>query len=419
MSAESATDSQSRPGILWWLLLLSCPLLLLLNATAMVRLFDWVSGLPGIESQALILALGFVILPLLIFALVAALVAVRYVRYHTAAAYRTQISGLTNRQNYHQDLVRLIADNRPGATIIIDAEHRLWFVNSQAAQRMNVPAADVTGRVFEKVFPESDVLRINALLQDMQHGGKPVDAISKISRDGKTCYVQTHLVPLPDITNMTGAVMINEDDITNLLVEREARERMFRQVIDTLVAIVDRRDPFASGHSARVGQIARALAEQLQLDQTQVETAEIAGLLMNFGKVLVPRDILVKTGVLSAEELKQVHDGLLSSADILALIGFSQPVVPTLRQALERYDGSGVPNGLKGEAILMTARIVAVANAFVALLSARAHRAGMNVPGAIEALRHNAGKIYDARVVDALTACLAAHKQQLEWLPDA
>ncbi len=417
MTTEPPTpETQAAPGIVWWLLFLSCPLLLLLGGVQVAQLLNWAAALPSEQSAALAQGIALVILPLFAFALAVALVAVRYVRHHTTSAFHMRATGMSNRQNYHEDLVRLIADNRPGATIIIDGEKRLWFANNKAAAHINIPATDVIGLPFEKTFPESFVLRLASLLQQQRQRGTAVEAIDKVNIDGAARYIQTHVIPLPDVANMTGAVMINQDDITNLLVEREARERMFRQVIDTLVAVVDRRDPFAAGHSARVGQIARALAEQMRLDPVQVETAEIAGLLMNFGKVLVPRDILVKTGSLTPEELKQVHASLLSSADILALIGFSQPVVPTLRQIQERVDGSGIPNGMKGDQILVTARIVTVANAFVALLSARAHRPSMNVPTAIEALVKDAGRIYDRNVIEALTASIASRKHQLEWL---
>ncbi len=412
-----APERKAAPSMVWWLLFLSCPLLLLLGGVQIAQLLEWAATLPPAQSAELVQGLGLTLLPIFAFALVSALVATRYVRYNTSSSLQTRMQGIQNRQNYHEDLVRLIADNRPGATMIIDSEKRLWFVNNKAASHINIPAQKVIGLPFEKTFPESEVLRLTALLQQHRQTGQTVESIDKVTADGVTRYIQTHIIPLPDVANMTGAVMINQDDVTNFLVEREARERMFRQVIDTLVAIVDRRDPYAAGHSARVGQIARALAEQLRLDAGQVETAEIAGQLMNFGKVLVPRAILVKTGVLSSDELKQVHESLLSSADILALIGFSQPVVPTLRQAQERVDGSGIPNGLKGDAILITARVVAVANAFVALLSARAHRPSMNVATAIEVLIKDAGKIYDRQVIEALTASIATRKHQLDWLP--
>ena len=154
----------------------------------------------------------------------------------------------------------------------------------------------------------------------------------------------------------------------------------------------------------------------MELSADLRETAEIAGLLMNFGKVLVPREILTKTTALSPEELKQVRESILTSADILSLIGFSLPVVPTLRQVQERYDGTGAPEGKKGEEILVTARIVAVANAFVAIFSPRAHRPSLDIRASVEMLMRDAGTAYDQRVVIALANFVQNRRHKLEWL---
>ncbi len=358
------------------------------------------------------------VLPMLLFALTASALAIHYMRQRIINASQNAIAGLRNRQNYQQDFIRIIADNRPGSTMIVDGEGRLWFVNAQAAALIKMPPQQAVGLAFDKTFPEVDVLRLLPLIRDCRERGDVVEKVNKATRqDGTVHYIKSQVLPLPATSNMHNAVMINEDDITNLLVEREARERMFRQVIDTLVAVVDRRDPFAAGHSARVGQIAKAIAVEMQLGAAQIETAEIAGLLMNFGKVLVPREILTKAGALTQSELKQVHQSLLTSADILSLIGFAQPVVPTLRQVLEHVDGTGIPGGLQADEIMPTARIVTVANAFVALLSARAHRPSLSVTAAIEALLQQADRIYDRRIIEALTSYIAANSHTIDWLP--
>jgi HD-GYP domain-containing protein (c-di-GMP phosphodiesterase class II) len=221
---------------------------------------------------------------------------------------------------------------------------------------------------------------------------------------------------MADAADMHGCVLLREDDFTTLIVERERRERMLRQVIDTLVAVVDRRDPYAAGHSARVGQLSKAIAEEMGLDANLIEAAEIAGSLMNFGKVLVSRHILTKTTALTPDELQRVRDSILTSADILAIIGFEGPVVPTLRQVLERYDGTGVPSGLRGEEIMITARIVAVANAYVAFVSPRAHRPGLPFREALAVIARDSGKSFDERVLIALTNYVENRPSKLDWL---
>jgi HD-GYP domain-containing protein (c-di-GMP phosphodiesterase class II) len=192
-------------------------------------------------------------------------------------------------------------------------------------------------------------------------------------------------------------------------VERERQEQTFRQLVDTLIAVVDRRDPYAAGHSIRVGMIAKAIAKQMELDEQSVEAAEIAGSLMNLGKIMVPRAILVKTTALDSDELMKVRKAILTSADILSLISFQIPVIPTLRQVLERYDGKGVPEGRRAENILVTARIVAVANSFIALVSPRAHRVGLDIDAALAILKKDVGTVFDPRAVESLTLYLESH----------
>jgi hypothetical protein len=96
--------------------------------------------------------------------------------------------------------------------------------------------------------------------------------------------------------------------------------------------------------------------------------------MMNVGKILVPSDVLTRTEALGEAELQQIRNSIQASAELLQGVEFDGPVVETLRQLQENWDGSGAPRGLAGEEILLPARIVSVANAFVAMISPRAWR---------------------------------------------
>jgi HD-GYP domain-containing protein (c-di-GMP phosphodiesterase class II) len=136
---------------------------------------------------------------------------------------------------------------------------------------------------------------------------------------------------------------------------------------------------------------------------------------MNLGKILVSPDILTKQGKLTENEMQEVRDGIHATADLLEGVAFDGPVVKTLRQVQAHWDGSGYPDGLKGGTIVVTARIVAVANSFVALTSARAHRQGISVDEAIETLLAGVGKAYDRKVVAALINFLDNHGGRERW----
>jgi HD-GYP domain-containing protein (c-di-GMP phosphodiesterase class II) len=132
-----------------------------------------------------------------------------------------------------------------------------------------------------------------------------------------------------------------------------------------------------------------------------VATARRAGQLMNVGKITVPPEILTKTGPLTEADREILANSLSVSAEIIGNVPFPGPVADTIRQISEHWDGSG-PLGLKGEEILVTARIVAVANAFVAMVSTRAYRDALAFDDACDALHAREEAAFDRRPVSAL-----------------
>ncbi len=392
----------------------------LLLAVSGYGLWLWLSVLSGLRIPGyyqLFLVLSMVIVPLvcLVFLMVRAAQRMEYNR--LSAGYHIRIDQLQRRINEQEDLMRMIVDRDPQAISIFDDKNRYWFVNSSAAQELGVEVRDIIGRHLSKILGYDRAHRLEARLREVRASSRKLEMLDeRRDPEGHVRFVQSHMEPLIPLGELKEGVLLRSEDVTGLLVERERRETTLRQVIATLVAVVDRRDPYAAGHSARVGRLARAVAEEMVLSEKEIETAEIAGSLMNFGKVLVPREILTKTGALSAEELQRVRDSILTSADILSIIEFTGPVVPVLRQVMERFDGTGVPHGVKGEDILMPARVVAVANAYVALVSSRAHRPSLSSGEAVEQLMSGADKAYDRRVIVALGNCLENRAGRLDWL---
>jgi HD-GYP domain-containing protein (c-di-GMP phosphodiesterase class II) len=161
--------------------------------------------------------------------------------------------------------------------------------------------------------------------------------------------------------------------------------------------------------------VARDIASEMGLAPVEVETVEIAASVMNLGKIAVPADLLTRHGALSEDEMRQVRESILASADLLQGIEFDGPVVDTLRQMQEHWDGSGTPQGLKGDAILPMARIVSVANAFVGMASARAWRPGLTPDQAADALLKDAGRRFDRATVAALLNVLENRGGREKW----
>ena len=312
--------------------------------------------------------------------------------------------------------LRVVADAQPTAIVVLDGEGRCRFANRAAAEQAGASAEDLLDKTLEAVLGAARAAPLVALNRQALDRQTRVGAVHETqTADGQRQVLQSDHIPMRGGESNRPRMLMVVQDITALVVERERRGRTMQQLVATLVALVDRRDPYAAGHSARVAQVARAIAEEMGLDAVTVETADTAATLMNVGKMLVPPEILTKQGPLDPAELEQVRAAMRAGAELVRGIEFDGPVAGTLGQLLERWDGNGSPDGLKGEAILMTARIVAVANAFVALASPRAHRAGLDLDGAAAAVLARAGTQFDRRPVTALINILDNRGGRERW----
>jgi response regulator RpfG family c-di-GMP phosphodiesterase len=239
--------------------------------------------------------------------------------------------------------------------------------------------------------------------------------VARVTENGAVRVVQTDHVPVAASRELPSSVLVVERDITEAVTERERRARTLSQIVRTLVGVVDRRDPYAANHSQRVAVLARAIAGEMGLGEREIDTAETAGNLLNLGKILVAPELLTQSRDMSEDDLRKVRQSIQTSADLLDGIEFDGPVVETLRQAQARWDGTGIPAGLAGDDILVTARIVSVANAFVGMVSRRAYREALEIDRALDAILSQAGQAFDRRVVVALINYLDNRGGRQQW----
>jgi hypothetical protein len=172
-----------------------------------------------------------------------------------------------------------------------------------------------------------------------------------------------------------------------------------------LVSLVDARDPYMSGHGERVARIARRIGEELRLSGPALNDLYLAGLLHDVGTLGLPDQLLHHPGKLTNEEMAQMRRHVLIGDEILASAKHVDRVRPGVRNHHERWDGKGYPDGLKGEEIPLVARVVAVADACDALMSARRYRPPLGPPQIIAVLRRFGGSQWDPAVVEAFVAC--------------
>jgi hypothetical protein len=189
-------------------------------------------------------------------------------------------------------------------------------------------------------------------------------------------------------------------------VSAAADKRTIYKVVRALVKAVEARDHFTRGHSDGTTRVAVAIAAALGLSQEELEGIKIAARLHDIGKIGVSDLILLKPDRLSDQELELVRAHVLVSAHILEALDFPWEVKPTVRFHHERLDGSGYPDGLIGDEIPLSARILAVADVFDAMISPRSHRPPHPRAVALAEITSNAGTKYDPQVVAAFVKSL-------------
>ena len=210
------------------------------------------------------------------------------------------------------------------------------------------------------------------------------------------------------------SVRLEKDIITDELKDSlDKMHRVLHQTVDALGNLLEFRDPYTAGHQERVARLAKEIAVRMNLSPQIIEGISVAGALHDIGKIAVPGEILSKPGDISRIETMLIKEHSTAGYEIIKDIEFPWPIGQIVLQHHERMDGSGYPQGLKGEEILLEARILAVADTVEAMSSFRPYRMALGVDKALEEIRQNKGVLYDPAVVDK---CLQIFKENKEFL---
>ncbi|MDF1719394.1 MAG: PAS domain-containing protein [Minwuia sp.] len=299
-------------------------------------------------------------------------------------------------------LLRNVADAVPNGITAVDRDERVLFGNRAAFATIDISAEEAEGMALINLLGPGGSAPLHAANATVRKDGRTVRQIDDRGTGPDRSVVRRVHVPLDD-----DGVLIVAENMTEIVVEREARAAQLDALVNVLVDLIDARDRYAAHHSQRVARLSRQMAAAMDLPQSDRVAAETAARLMNLGKLRIDPAILTKTDGLTPDELAAIRDSILHSADLVQGIPFEGPVVETLRQMQERLDGSGRPNGVAGEKLLVPAQIVSLANAYVALISERAHRAAHTPEQALEQLWPEAEKTWRRSVMAALVQASA------------
>ena len=189
----------------------------------------------------------------------------------------------------------------------------------------------------------------------------------------------------------------------------------FMQTVGLVTTLSEIRDPYTAGHERRVAEIAVAIGKELGLDALQLEGLKVGGYLHDVGKTSIPIEILTKPGKISAIEYELIKVHSQAGYEVLKDVDFPWPVAQIALQHHERLDGSGYPQGLKGDDILFESRIIAVADVIEAMASHRPYRPGLGIDAALAEIERGRGLVFDVVVADA---CLRLFREKDYKLPN-
>ncbi len=326
-------------------------------------------------------------------------------------------------------MFRLLSDNMRDMLWAKDIEGRYLFANRAFCEKI-LYAVDTdepigkTDRFFiereRKAHPEDpewhtlgEVFMESDLAVMSSRKPAQLDEFGNIK--GQFIFLDVHKAPLIDekgeMIGIVGSARIVtrekelESDQKRSKRELEAAYRRLRatqeNTLKVMAKLVETRDPYTSGHQGRVARLAVAIAREMGLDMETTEGLRIASLVHDIGKLRVPMEILSKPGDLAAIETDLIKEHARAGAEIIGEIRFFHPVEEIIYQHHERIDGSGYPQGIMGEDILIEARILAVADVVEAMVADRPYRPALGIDLALEEIQACSGSMFDPEVVKA------------------
>jgi GAF domain-containing protein len=249
----------------------------------------------------------------------------------------------------------------------------------------------------------------------LRSGEKAIGALALYSGEAGF-FDDDHVMLLEDMASeISFALTRFEQDASHSNVEDErqrALENMQQALKDSIHAIafaLETRDPYTAGHQRQVAKIATAIAGEMELSETVIEGIHFGSLIHDLGKISIPAEILTRPRRLTPLETQMMQTHPQAGYDIVAGIDFPWPVAEMVLQHHERMDGSGYPNGMKGEDIPLESKILAVADVVDAMTSHRPYRAGLGIVKALEEIERHRGTHFDPAVVDA---CLRLFREK-------
>lgn len=303
----------------------------------------------------------------------------------------------------------LILESIPKSVIMVGNDGIVSYINRSMEKFLNVVRDDILGSPLVKVlyvvqgFNRQGGYR-NPVMETLLTGREFSDQLVEVKTPNniapRLLLVTTFLIKgYKGKVRAVCAFFSNNNGNGRFLKPPDAPLKQF-ETIYAFAEAIGARDGYTMGHSEKVAEYARLIAEKMELDEKTVDMAYLCGIVHDVGKIGIPEAVLNKKGPLNREEYELIMGHSRMGANILSHISWLEEIVPVIEAHHERYNGSGYPTGLRGDQIPLLGRILAVADSFDAMTTDRSYRKAYSLERALEELKNNAGSQFDPLVVE-------------------
>jgi PAS domain S-box-containing protein/putative nucleotidyltransferase with HDIG domain len=322
-----------------------------------------------------------------------------------------------------EEKYRTILEDMEDVYFEVDIKGNIAFVNPSSCKKSGYAKEELLGMSFKQISVPDGIERVMQYFGEIfQTGktGKPFIWNLK-KKNGELGFFELVVSLIRDKQGSpTGFRGIGRD-----ITERKQADEKLQQTLDILrksigvtiqvmVSAIEVRDPYTAGHQKRVADLARSIATEMGLNKDKIEGIRMAGAIHDIGKLAIPSEILAKPTKLTNIEFSLIKEHSRSGYEMLKNVESPWPLAQIVYQHHERINGSGYPRNLKGDEIIIEARIMAVADVVEAMASHRPYRPGLGLEVALEEIEKNKGITYDNTVADACLRLFRERGYQLQ-----
>jgi len=309
-----------------------------------------------------------------------------------------------------------IFHNNPEALVYLDNKDTVLDMNSRFSELFGYKLKEIKGKDINSgiIHPPDKIEEAKRLTKKSIKGYINYDTIRK-KKDGTLFPVSISGSSVLIDGKTKGRIILYQDITQRKQAEQKIKQgyeklqRTMEGTINIMAKIVETRDPYTAGHQQRVSKLATSIAQEMILSQDKIEGIRITALIHDIGKMSIPAEILSKPSKLNEMEFGLIKNHSQKGYKILKTIEFPWPVAEIVLQHHEKINGSGYPGGLKGDEILLEAKIICVADVVEAMSSHRPYRPSLGIDKALEEISQNRGILYDPEVVDV---CIKLFKEK-------